>query len=263
MDLDQFYTQPELARSYIKEMLRRWPGSDVLFVEPSAGNGAFLRPLLASKRQVRAMDLEPQAEQIASMDFLQTDHVVTAHHQAIVVVGNPPFGKNASTAVKFFNHAASYADEIAFIVPRTFRKRSIQKRLNLNFHLVADKDVKPYAFLLNGRPHDVPCAWQIWTRKNRLRIVPKPPKVDHLIQYTEPEKASFAMRRVGFYAGKISTSHILALSVTTHYFIKDVTQGVIDIMRHIDWQAPASQTAGVRSLAKSDIAFRLYEAYHA
>lgn len=263
MELDQFYTHPELARSYIKQLLLRWPGFHVLFVEPAAGSGAFMRPLLASKRNVRAMDLDPQAEHIEAVDFLQTDRVLSGDHQAIVVVGNPPFGKNACMAVKFFNHAANYADEIAFIVPRSFRKRSIQKRLNLNFHLAADEDVKPYAFVLNGRPHDVPCAWQIWTRQNKLRIVPTPPKVDHLIQYTKPKQASFAMRRVGFYAGKISTSNILALSATTHYFIKDVTQGVIDIMRHIDWQDLASQTAGVRSLAKSDIAFRLHEAYHA
>ena len=39
--LDQFYTRPELAAAYIAEVLDRWRDPEVLFVEPSAGAGAF------------------------------------------------------------------------------------------------------------------------------------------------------------------------------------------------------------------------------
>ena len=34
-----------------------------------------------------------------------------------LVVGNPPFGKISSIAIKFFNKSAEYADCIAFIIP--------------------------------------------------------------------------------------------------------------------------------------------------
>ena len=263
VELDQFYTRADVAERYLRQVLGRWPASGVLFVEPSAGSGAFLHPLLAHNRHVRAVDLDPTTENVECLDFLNTVDVFAGDHETVVVVGNPPFGKNACMAVKFFNHAANYADEIAFIVPRTFRKASIQKRLHLNFHRICDEDVQPYSFLLNGRPHDVPCAWQIWTRRDKLRLIPQPPPVDHLISYTKPESASFALRRVGFYAGRVCTDNIGALSKSTHYFMNEVTEGVMEIIRHIEWIDLVAQTAGVRSLSKPEIAFKLHEAYHA
>ena len=51
-------------------------------------------------------------------------------------LGNPPFGKNCSLAIKFFNKAAEFADLIAFIIPRTFKRISIQNKLNLNFSFI-------------------------------------------------------------------------------------------------------------------------------
>lgn len=255
--LDQFYTHPDLAGAYAKEVAARWPGADVLFVEPSAGNGAFVRPLREAGRRVRAMDIAPQASDIECGDFLVAHSLFSGDHPKAVVVGNPPFGKNASLAVKFFNRAAQDADAIAFIVPRTFRKMSLQRRLNPHFHLVADEDVPPGAFLLDGHAHDVPCAWQTWEKRDHKREVPEPPCVDHLIEYTEPALADFAMRRVGFYAGRVIVGNIGHLSRTTHYFLREITQGAAGMLSGIDWLDVADQTAGVRSLSKREIACKL------
>ncbi len=259
--LDQFYTRPELAETYVAKVMERWNDPDVLFVEPSAGTGAFLHPLIEAGRKVRAVDIDPQAPDIARLDFLQSKGVFDGDHPAIVVIGNPPFGKNACTAVRFFNQAAVHADEIAFIVPRTFRKMSIQKRLHTHFHLSDDSDVERYAFLRAGGPHDVPCAWQIWTRHSVARAIPSPPSVSHLLDYTAPRMANFAMRRVGFYAGRVMTENILSLSQTTHYFMREMADGVIDVLRHINWSGLTAQTVGVRSLSKTEIAFKLHEVY--
>jgi len=49
--LDQFLTRPELARAYVQEVAKRWSDPDVLFVEPSAGTGAFVKPLLLAGRK--------------------------------------------------------------------------------------------------------------------------------------------------------------------------------------------------------------------
>ena len=43
-------------------------------------------------------------------------------YKNILIVGNPPYGKNCSTAINFFNHAVTISDFIAFIIPKTFRK---------------------------------------------------------------------------------------------------------------------------------------------
>ncbi len=261
---DQFYTHPELARAFAAEIVGRWGDDhDVLFVEPAAGAGAFRDPLVGAGRKVRAIDIAPQAPGILQGDFLGLHDLFAGDHSAVVVIGNPPFGKNASMAVRFFNRAAIHADEIAFIVPRTFRKMSVQGRLHRNFHLSWDRDVPGDAFLLSGNPHDVPCAWQIWTRQPYERIMPPAPPVDHLIDYTTPGRASFAMRRVGFYTGRIVTQNISTLSRTTHYFMREVRYGVIDTLRSINWLDVTAQTAGVRSLSKREIAFRLSEIYNA
>ena len=261
-ELDQFYTHPKLAQSFASKVLTRWSDPDVLFVEPSAGDGAFLNPLIEANRKVRAVDLDPQTTNIQRKDFLEDESIFWGKHSAIVVVGNPPFGKNACMAVRFFNHAAKWADEIAFIVPRTFRKGSVHKRLHKHFHLTIDKEIKKYAFLRDGVPHDVPCAWQIWTRKVNKRETPETPLVDHLINYTTSCEADFAMRRVGFYAGRVITENLSTLSETTHYFMSERTRGVIDTLRKIDWTSIASQTAGSRSLSKTEIAFKLVEEYN-
>ena len=261
--LDQFYTRPDLAEGYVAEVISRWHNPDVLFVEPSAGTGAFLNPLLDAGRKVKAVDLDPRSLFVERMDFLQSNSIFDGDHSAVVVIGNPPFGKNACAAVRFFNQAAVHADEIAFIVPRTFRKISLQKRLHANFHLSADSDVEPDAFVRFGEPYDVPCAWQVWARHKEDRAIPCPPSVDHLIDYTTPCAADFAMRRVGFYAGRIVTDNITSLSKTTHYFMRELTRGVIEALRRIDWVELAAQTAGVRSLSKTEIAFKLGEVHRA
>ena len=263
MPLDQFYTRPDLSRAYVGQILKRWRDPDVLFVEPSAGVGAFVSPLLTAGRKVCAIDIDPKKFDMIQSDFLQFDLApLKRNHSAIVVVGNPPFGKNASTAVRFFNHAAQHADEIAFIVPRTFRKFSLQKRLHEMFHLSHDEDVVDQAFIRFGNPHNVPCAWQIWTQRKISRPVKIPPPVDHLIIYTTPANACFAMRRVGFHAGRITTEEFVSLSKSTHYFIKEAVDGVVDALRSVDWTALSAQTAGSRSLSKAEIAFKLNEAYY-
>ncbi len=262
--LDQFYTRPELAEAYVARVIERWRDPDVLFVEPAAGTGAFIRPLLNAGKKVCALDIVPKAPQIIRSDFLQFDLAAyAAAHSAIVIVGNPPFGKNAGTAVQFFNRAAIHADEIAFIVPRTFRKMSVQNRLHPRFRLTEDKDLESRAFRRFGKPHDVPCAWQIWTRHGVDRPKLIPPSVDHLIGYTTPQKANFAMRRVGFYAGRITTTNFRHLSKMTHYFIRELMDGVIEALRSVNWAEIAGQTAGVRSLAKAEIAIQLKKIYDA
>lgn len=259
--LDQFYTNPVLAKRYCEGMLKRWKNADVLFVEPSAGNGAFVTPIVKANQDFIAFDIEPKSRLVERMNFLESGIFSKGRYKAIVVIGNPPFGKNSSIAIKFFNKAAEFADEIAFILPRTFRKYSVQAKLHPNFHLVRDEEVEEKAFFYEGKEYDVPCCWQIWRRKTKVRVLQPVPVVNQLIEFTTPDKADFAMRRVGFYAGRIKTSNIEALSETTHYFLKEKTKGVIEALNRVDWVSITSQTAGTRSLSKKELATKLSDVY--
>jgi hypothetical protein len=132
--LDKYYTKKSVAKDCIEfvEM-----NSFNLIVEPSAGNGSFLDQISGNKIGI---DISPESNNIKKMDFFH--YTPPENSGKILVIGNPPFGKCSSLAVKFFNHAGNWCDVIAFIVPRTFKRVSIQNRLNLNFKLVFNEPLR-------------------------------------------------------------------------------------------------------------------------
>ena len=131
-ELDKFYTKDVVARQCIR-FFESSTGIDFAtsesdIIEPSAGAGAFLDHLPTT---ALAYDLAPEDPRVQCQDFLDLNRDTPA-----IVIGNPPFGKASRLAVKFFNHAARFASHIAFIVPRTFEKASIQNRLDRSFRLI-------------------------------------------------------------------------------------------------------------------------------
>jgi len=199
--LDQFYTLPDIARKCIELVETHFPWNHWdLVIEPSAGNGSFFHQIPVESKI--GIDIEPQSPDIQKGDYLEYSPPT---HAEILVIGNPPFGKVSSKAIQFFNHSATYANCIAFIVPRTFRKQSVQSRLNLSFHLIHDEDIreKPCAF---HPPMNAKCCFQIWVRKSEQReVVPLPIEhadwdflpfgpSDQRGQPTPPQGAHFAIR---------------------------------------------------------------------
>ena len=261
----RIFIRPAIARDYVLEVTERWTDPRVLFIEPAAGMGAFAAPLANEfKRRVRGVDADPRHGRggIKPLDFLKAPGVFGGDNPAIVVIGSPPFGRNAGTIVRYFNYAAGHgADGIAFVVPKSFRKRSVRKRLDAMFHRQVDWDVPRNAFLRDGRPHDVPCAWQVWTRGDTERVDAEPPNVDHLISYTTPDLAEFAIRRAGYNAGQVLTGDMSKLSRGTTHFVREVRPGVREALENADWSDVTGRTAGVRSLSKGEIAVRLGEIF--
>lgn len=253
--VDQFYTHPALAEKLAQLVLNRPLPGNVLFVEPSAGYGAFVQPLKKLGYRVLAVDVDPKCAGIQQGDFLTGDFIPP--NQNVVVIGNPPFGHASSMAIKFFNKAAERAKIIAFIVPRTFRKSSVQGRINPFFHLQLDEDIPKNAFIKEGRPHDVPCAFQIWARQPHKRKPIDMPDISHLMLFTTPDKAHFGLRRVGGRAGQVlaGTNH----TSSTTYFIRGVKPGIRKVLEGLDWSDIREQTAGVRSVSKREIALKLLE----
>ena len=114
-----------------------------LIVEPSAGTGAFLVPLRNSSKNIISMDIDPKEKSITKKDFF--DYL--PERSNILVIGNPPFGKNSSLAIRFINHAAHFADTIAFILPVSFKKGYLQNQLNEHLELVSVYDLPAEAFI--------------------------------------------------------------------------------------------------------------------
>lgn len=250
--LDQFYTRPEIAQRCVARAEEIIGPTDArtLWVEPSAGDGAFLGAL---PRESVGIDIAPAAEGIVRADFL--DWRPERLEGRVVAIGNPPFGKNSSLAIKFFNHAAGFADYVAFIVPRTFEKESTKRKLASHMELVLEDPLGPECFTLDGVPYDVPTVFQVWRKgagpRLREREATRHPDFDFV---RTAQGADFAFQRVGARAGLVSLEG-LRKSPQSHYFIR-VRNHALDVMhvlQSIDWSTLKHRTAGNPSIGKSEL----------
>jgi len=161
---EAYFTSPEVARQCIDIFSRSFPlDSFELIVEPSAGDGTFLSLLPEGKRI--GLDIAPQSAGVVKADFLQW---APPSMGRIATIGNPPFGARASLAVKFIEHAATFSDVIAFILPMSFNKYTFTNRVPLNFHLVDSMNISD-TFSLAGQAMPVNTVFQIWQKRDDLR----------------------------------------------------------------------------------------------
>jgi hypothetical protein len=254
--LDQFYTSENISKLCYNQIIELYNLNTFdIFLEPSAGTGSFFNLFPESKRL--GIDLEPQCSNIKQQDFFE---FIPPKNKSIITIGNPPFGKNSSLAVKFFNTASEFSDVIAFIIPKTFRKTSLQNRLNLNFHLKLDNDLPKNSFILNDEPYDVPCCFQIWERQNNQRQIEKINLENDYFNFVKKKYADLAIRRVGGRTGK-ATKDINTSAEVSHYFLKlkDTISidWLLEIINNIDFTNIINSTAGVKSLSKPEFVITL------
>ena len=226
--LDKFYTIPSYSKICIDKLFELYTITDFdLIIEPSAGNGSFYNQIDSVNKI--GIDILPEDSSIIKQDFFT--YRPPLDKKNILVIGNPPFGKISSIAIKFFNHSSKWANVIAFIIPRTFRRFSVQNKLNNNFHLIYDSDVplNPCCFTpkLN-----VKCCFQIWHRQNNIRPVINLEKkhddwdflafgpLDKQNQPTPPNNADFAILAYGGKIGKIEKNNLNNLRPKSWHWIK-------------------------------------------
>jgi len=226
--LDKFYTLPDFSKKCIDTVSEMYDiGGWDFIVEPSAGNGSFLNQIPGENKV--GIDISPEHPTIVKQNFFDFHPPIGKTN--ILVIGNPPFGRVSSLAIKFFNHAAQWANTIAFIIPRTFRRVSVQNKLNDMFHLVYDEEVptKPCCF---SPPMMVKCCFQIWEKKTTKRelvvlstkhkdwdFLAFGPQDDHG-QPTPPLGADFAIRAYGGNIGEIKTNELEELRPKSWHWIK-------------------------------------------
>jgi hypothetical protein len=286
---DQFYTSPHVAKKCIEILISRLhigelyspvlPLSAYLWVEPSAGNGAFLNSIPDTYDKI-GIDIEPSVgsskENILKQDFL-TWTPPEQNQKPIIIFGNPPFGRQSSLAKAFIAHSCKFpaTSTIAFILPRSFVKPSMSCAFDVHFHCIHSSDVERNAFVLGGSggdgdggaggdaAYDVPCVFQIWQKRSVPRIVPEKITEKGFQYVKETDPRDIVIRRVGVYAGRCFDSGGDINSATeynkqTHYFIKldeqfVAAQHVKEIVDNINAHAFPTNTTGPRSLSKPEI----------
>jgi hypothetical protein len=250
--LDKFYTKSAVAKACIDI-------SDIfsysVIIEPAAGAGAFSNQL----PNCIALDLDPDNPSVTKQDWFTFERE-RHNDEKVLVIGNPPFGQQNSLAVDFINHAAKFADRVAFIVPISFKKASVQNRLDKNLHLTYEEMLPENSFTLDGRDYDVKCLFQIWDYKDTKRaVVPRASNVNNLFSFVKKDgNPDASIQRVGGNSGKANLS-FLDRSESSNYFIKfngkltkAEKQAVVDKLNNITYPS-RDYAIGPRSLSKGEI----------
>ena len=260
--LDKFYTLKSCSLKCIDKINELYPITDWdLIVEPSAGDGSFLNQISSINKI--GIDISPECDGIIKQDFFE--YSPSPEKKNILVIGNPPFGRVSSIAIKFFNYSAKWANVIAFIIPRTFRKLSVQNKLDPNFHLVYDQEISTNP--CNFSPQmSVKCCFQIWERKEIKRSVIKlstshsdwdflklgPNDVNG--QPTPPLGADFVMKAYGGKIGEIKTDELNDLRPKSwHWFKSNIDKKIlIDRFNKLDY-SNSLNTARQNSMGRGEL----------
>ena len=198
-NLEKFYTSDEVAASCVASLLELRPAlRDYLWVEPAAGDGAFLRALPGDVTRI-GLDIAPEGPGILEQDFF-TWEPPTGN---VVCFGNPPFGRQSSLVRRFYTKACMFSDYVAFLAPLSWSKETTNRAVPLNFHLILQTFPPKNSFLVNGLPHDVPSVFQVWEKRSCDRALEGEPAPVGFHMVQQGGDHNLRVRRVGGRAGKI------------------------------------------------------------
>ncbi len=261
--LDQFYTNYDIALKCYDKLINIININDYdIHLEPSAGSGSFFN--IMDKRKKIGIDISPQNKDIIKMNFFDYNPI---NNNKYIVVGNPPFGRISSLAVKFFNKSAEFADCIAFIIPRTFKRVSIQNKLSLNFELIYNEDlpITPCCFTPKMTAK---CCFQIWIKTNTIRKIIRYDKThpdfnfikhgpnDKNKQPTPPTNCDFAIKAYGSNCGEIIDINLNLLRPKSwHWIISNIDINLLkNRFNNLDYSM-SKDTVRQDSLGKQELIY--------
>lgn len=258
---EQFFTQPETAiqlSEWIKD--QPWFSKVTEIIEPSAGDGVWLTHLPVTQ----AYDLEPKSDKVTQADYLKTK---IDYKPGSLMVGNPPFGRMGTLAMKFVQKGCKEVDFIAFILPASFGKSSIKRRVPKSFHLIHQTDMLNETFRFERDGRKVPVVFQVWQRKDEMRK--DPVMLDkcadfHFVKVKSnakgpatpaPVGADLAICTHGSGYGKIILNHYSHLNTRTHRFIKSKIDPNLLASRllFLNWKEIAKYTVGAPCISTKEI----------
>ena len=260
---EQFYTPTDLALRLATLVSDKVGGfKDKTVIEPAGGTGSFLQAAKALKaNKLISFDIEPKAEGVLLADFLLETKGLEKISDAITI-SNPPFGRNNSLSIPFFNKAAQHSQYIAFVVPRSWRKWSVLNRLNRSFHLIHDEDLSiDYVDELGEmvwQKARLNTCFQIWERREELRPVIKV-KDQGLLSKVKPEDADVALTVFGYGCGKVRTSFDRVPNSTV-MFLKLHDKRVLKALQSVDFSKFYKNTAYTEALSLQEIRYLINEA---
>ncbi|MCF8535655.1 MAG: hypothetical protein K9G66_02060 [Rhodoluna sp.] len=256
---EQFYTPADLARDLFTDVAAVVTNlAERVIIEPAGGTGAFIK---AAKKfgvaGIVSFDIEPKHAGITEQNFLEAEFDL----KKAVTISNPPFGRNNSLSIPFFNKAAEHSDYICFIVPRSWRKWSVINRLDQRFHLVFDKDIQIDYVDENGEELStksrLATCFQIWQKRRVARPIVS--VVDNeFIKKVKPIDADVSLTIFGFNCGKVRTE-FKPVPNSTQMFLKLQHPKALEALQSVDFSRFFKNTAYTEALSIQEINFLLNE----
>jgi hypothetical protein len=259
---EQYYTPKPLARelvAQIESVLGPLAGKTIL--EPAGGTGAFIEAVVdRGVNSIISFDIEPLHELVATGSFLDQEIV----ESNLITISNPPFGRNNSLSIPFFNHAADLSDAICFIVPRSWRKWSVTNRLDLRFQLVLDIDididyVDANDLALSNKSQLATC-FQIWKKADKTRQLIKIADKG-IVEKVTPDQADVSLTTFGYGCGRVKTDFD-PVPNTTQMFLKLHHPKALAALESVDYSKFYKNTAYTEALSLQEINYLLNEAIY-
>ena len=257
---EQFYTPPETAKEIFDVLktlvpdLKKHP-----FLEPAGGTGSFITAAQqAGIKEVESWDIEPRHPLVKLGSFLD-QHLSL---KGAITVTNPPFGRCNSLSIPFFNHSAKYSDLIVFIVPRSWRKWSVQNKLDRRFHLIRDDDLDINYVDENGEQayakNNLRTCIQYWQRSDTA-IRPLYGVTDmKVIIKCKFDEADVSLTCFGYNCGTVKTDFPRKPN-TTQMFLKLNHPNALEALQSVDFSRFYRNTAYTEALSIVEVNYLLNE----
>ncbi len=257
---EQYYTPTETSLEIFENIKEMVPNlAERTFLEPAGGTGSFIEAAkLADMTKVVSYDIEPHHPLVQQGNFLEQKLDLSG----AITVSNPPFGRCNSLSVPFFNQCAEYSDLIVFIVPRSWRKWSVQNKLDRRFHLVQDDDLDINYVDVNGehgyKKNNLRTCIQYWKKsEGKLRQF-YAVEDQGVIQKCGFEEADVALTIFGYSCGVVKTE-FPRKSNTTSMFLKLKHPKALEALQNVDFSKFFMNTAYTAALSISEINYLLNE----
>jgi hypothetical protein len=180
---DIFYTKIDVANNCANFIKNNIPSiinfNKDIIIEPSAGNGAFIKGIENLARMSIFFDQNPQDKRICERNYLTFDFermdrtdLSGLWYDDVHVVGCPPFGEAPAydMAVEFIKISCTYAKSISFILPQ-----GLDYTFPAEYYCVFKTDLPPNSFnkIVPAAgaedkkviDYDIAATFQIWVKR--------------------------------------------------------------------------------------------------
>jgi predicted RNA methylase len=256
---EQYYTPPQVAQDILKVVVDLVEDFEQkVFLEPAGGTGTFINEALQSGfTKVLSFDIEPHHPLVSKGNFLEKKIL----HNNCVTVSNPPFGRNNALSIPFFNKAAEYSDLIVFIVPRSWRKWTVQNKLDRRFTLVREDDLNIDYVDASGEPLSknkyLRTCVQYWKKSDVLRDLVYVKDMG-IIERCKYQEADASLTLFGYGCGTVKTEFEKRPN-TTQMFLKLKHPRALEALKAVDFSRFFLNTAYTEALSIQEINFLLNE----